>query len=63
MVHVISIDGKHLMPMSRHGKVRRMLRDKKAKVVKVKPFTIKLLYKTETEVVDQELLDALYNHN
>ena len=51
MVYIISIDGKPLMPTSRHGKVRRLLRDKKAKVVKMTPFTIQLLYKTKTEVV------------
>ena len=32
------------MPTSRHGHVRRMLRDGKAKVVKRCPFTIRLLY-------------------
>ena len=46
MVYVINKDGKPLMPISRHGKVRRLLRDKKAKVVKGTPFTIQLLYKT-----------------
>ena len=51
MVYVISIDGKPLMPTNRHGKVRRLLRDKKAKVVKKTPFTIQLLYRTKTEEV------------
>ena len=35
------------MPTSRHGKVRRLLKEGKAKVVKVKPFTIQLLYKSK----------------
>jgi hypothetical protein len=34
------------MPTGRNGKVRRMLRDKKAVVVSRSPFTIRLLYKT-----------------
>lgn len=51
MVYVISIDNKPLMPTKRHGKVRRLLRDKKAKVVRREPFTIKLLYKLETDTV------------
>ena len=51
MVYIISKDNEPLMPTARHGKVRRLLRDKKAKVVKRTPFTIQLLYETETEVV------------
>ena len=51
MVYVISIDNKPLMPTKRHGKVRRLLRDKKAKVVRREPFTIRLLYRTEANVV------------
>ena len=46
MVYVLSKDGKPLMPTTRHGKVRRLLRDDKAKVVRRCPFTIKLLYVT-----------------
>lgn len=50
MVYVISKDGQPLMPMRRHGKVRRLLDAKKAKVVHKNPFTIKLLFETkETE--------------
>lgn len=32
------------MPTKRHGKVRRLLRDGKARVVRTEPFTIQLLY-------------------
>ncbi|WP_416347416.1 RRXRR domain-containing protein [Allobaculum sp. JKK-2023] len=32
------------MPTERHGKVRRLLKERKAKVVKKTPFTIQLLY-------------------
>ena len=44
MVYVIGFDGKPLMPTERHGKVRRMLRDRLAKVVRKAPFTIQLFY-------------------
>lgn len=46
MVYVLDITGSPLMPTERHGKVRRMLRDGKAKVVKKNPFTIQLKYET-----------------
>ena len=44
MVYVLSRDGKPLMPTNRHGKVRHLLKDKKAVVAKREPFTIQLLY-------------------
>ena len=40
------MEGKPLMPTERHGKVRHLLKDKKAKVVRRDPFTIQLLYET-----------------
>lgn len=46
MVYVQDIDGKPMMPTTRHGKVRRPLKDNKAVVVNTCPFTIKLTYKT-----------------
>ncbi len=46
MVYVISLTGKPLMPTERHGKVRRLLKSGKAKVVKRIPFAIQLLYET-----------------
>lgn len=48
MVYVLNKDGQPLMPTERHGKVRRMLRDGKAKVICRCPFTIQLLYEAET---------------
>ncbi len=39
------------MPTTRHGKVRRLLRDKKAEIIKREPFTIKLLYETTNEAL------------
>ena len=46
MVYVLSKEGKPLMPTKRHGKVRILLKNDLAKVVKRKPFTIKLKYET-----------------
>ncbi|MGQ9856446.1 MAG: RNA-guided endonuclease IscB [Fervidobacterium sp.] len=48
MVYVISQQGKPLMPTERHGKVRRLLKQGLAKVVRREPFTIQLLYDTTT---------------
>lgn len=50
-VYVLDINGHPLMPTKRFGKVRRMLRDGQAKVVNREPFTIKLLYESETNIV------------
>lgn len=44
MVYVLNINGQPLMPTNRHGKVKYLLKQGKAKVVKRCPFTIKLLY-------------------
>ena len=55
-VYVLSKDGQPLMPTERFGKVRRLLKEKKAKVVRRCPFTIKLLYEPETKVVQEVIL-------
>lgn len=55
-VYVISKNGQPLMPTSRFGKVRRLLKNKKAKVVSRCPFTIKLLYEPEGLVVQEVVL-------
>ena len=55
-VYVLDRNGQPLMPTKRFGKVRRMLRDKKAKVVKSCPFTIRLLYEPETKIVQEIVL-------
>ncbi|HBF77792.1 RNA-guided endonuclease IscB [Clostridium tyrobutyricum] len=47
MVYVLNKDGKPLMPTNRCAKVRILLKEKKARVVKSKPFTIQLLYETK----------------
>lgn len=46
MVYVQDINGKPMMPTTRYGKVRRLLKENKAVVVSLCPFTIKLTYVT-----------------
>lgn len=48
MVYVLDITGKPLMPTERHGKVRRLLREGQAHVVRLQPFTIQLDYVSTT---------------
>lgn len=50
MVYVLNKDGQPLMPTEKHGYVRRLLKAGRAKVVSVKPFTIRLLYETGNHV-------------
>ncbi len=47
MVYVLNKEGKPLMPTSRHGKVRHLLEQGKATVVRRTPFTIRLTYETD----------------
>lgn len=46
MVYVQDINGNPLMPTTRHGKARRLLKNNKAVVVNLCPFTIRLTYET-----------------
>ena len=46
MVYVIDKNGNALMPTSRHGMIRRLLKEKQAKVIKRCPFVIQLLKET-----------------
>ena len=63
MVYVLNKDGQPLMPTQRHGKVRRMLKNGQAKVVRRIPFTIQLLYETGSETQDISLgVDAGSKH-
>lgn len=63
MVYVQSIDGVPLMPTERYGKVRRLLKENKAKVVQRTPFTIRLLYETGNIVQELSLgVDAGSKH-
>lgn len=63
LVYVLNIDGHSLMPTERRGKVRRLLKSNKAKVVKRCPFTIQLMYKSTTYTQDVSLgIDAGSKH-
>ena len=53
MVYVLDINGQPLMPTERYGKVRRMLKSGKAKVVKRCPFVIQLSYTTSTREIQR----------
>lgn len=55
-VYVISKTGQPLMPTRRFGNVRRLLKNKQAKVIRRCPFTIRLLYEPETEIVQEVVL-------
>ena len=55
MVYVLNKNGQSLMPTNRHGKVKHLLKDGKAKVVKRCPFTIKLTYETTNYTQDLTL--------
>lgn len=44
MVYVLSHTGNVLMPTNHHGKVKHLIREGKARVVRREPFTIQLLY-------------------
>ena len=58
LVYILKQNGQPFMPTKRFGKVRRLLKAKKAKVVRKEPFTIKLLCQLPTTfrwwVVDQD---------
>ena len=63
MVYIIDKNGRPLMPTVRHGKVRRLLKSKRAVVVKRCPFTIRLLYDTGDVVQSVSLgVDAGSKH-
>ena len=63
LVYVLNIDGHPLMPTKRCGKVRRLLKSNKAKVVKRCPFTIQLMYKSTTYTQNVSLgIDAGSKH-
>ena len=55
MTYVIDIHGKPLMPSRRDGKVCRLLKNKRAHVVDLCPFTIQLDYETTTHVQEVSL--------
>ena len=64
MVYVLDMNGQPLMPTKRHGKVRRMLKSDKAKVIRRCPFTIQLTYESTTHTQPVEVGDDTgYKHN
>ena len=59
MVYVLSQNGQPLMPTENHAKVRVLLKQRKAKVVKKCPFTIQLQYESTTHTQEINLgIDA-----
>ena len=63
MVYVLNYDGQPLMPTSRCGKVRHLLKVGQAKIVKRCPFTIRLLYSSTNYTQDITLgVDSGYKH-
>ena len=63
LVYVLNSNGQSLMPTERCGKVRRLLKQGKAKVIKRCPFTIQLLYETEDNLQPVTLgIDAGSKH-
>lgn len=59
MVYVISKDGRPLMPTENHAKVRVLLKEGRAVVVRRTPFTIRLTYDTTAYIQDVSLgIDA-----
>ena len=53
LVYVLKQNGQPFMPTERFGKVRRLLKEGKAKVVRREPFTIRLFYGPATDVVQK----------
>ena len=63
MVYVLNNKGLPLMPTSRHGMVRHLLNDGKAKVVSRCPFTIQLNYETADYIQEVSSgIDQGYDH-
>lgn len=63
MVYVLNKDGQPIMPMKRHRKVRLLLENGQAKVVRRIPFTIQLQYETGSETQEISLgIDAGSKH-
>ena len=68
MVYVQDIDGKPMMPTTRHGKVRRLLKDNKAVVVNTCPFKVfgfklfdKVMFQGEEHFIYARRLSGKFN--
>ena len=63
MVYVLNKNGEPLMPTERLGRVRRLLNEQKAIIVKYHPFTIKLTYECPNRTQEVSLgVDAGSKH-
>lgn len=63
VVYVLNVNGLPLMPTHRFDKVRHLLKDGKATIVKRNPFTIKLNYECENHIQEVTLgVDAGSKH-
>ena len=63
VVYVLSMNGNRLMPTSRCGHVRHLLKDGKAKIVSRHPFTVQLLYESGEYTQPLEIgVDSGYVH-
>ena len=52
-IYVLSKEGKPLMPIHSFGRVNRILKSHKARIVKTKPFTVQLTYIINEPVLDR----------
>lgn len=63
MVYVLNVNGLPLMPTENCGYVRKLLKSRKAQIVKGNPFTIQLLHETENNTQNIDLkIDAGYQY-
>lgn len=63
MVYIQNKEGKPLMPTTRHGKVRRLLKNNLATIVQYEPFTIRLGYDAKNYIQPVKLgVDAGVSH-
>ena len=63
MIYVLNSKGEPLMPTVRHGRVRHLLRDKKAFIVNYQPFTVQLTKERSNEIQEVALgIDTGYEH-
>ena len=63
MIYVLNSKGEPLMPTVRHGRVRHLLRDKKAFIVNYHPFTIQLTKERSNEIQEVALgIDTGYEN-
>ena len=63
MIYVLNSKGEPLMPTVRHGRVRHLLRDKKAIIVNYHPFTVQLTKERSNEIQEVSLgIDTGYEN-